>query len=392
MPCPPRPAPTSRRSAWSDPFRRVLQCGLLLGLVGLAACGKTEAPPEAVRAVRILTVAADDGQMRMEFAAEVRARTESRLGFRVGGKIVARPAELGASVKPGQVLASLDPQDLQLGSQAAQAGLSAAIANQAQAQADFVRFKELRDQGFISSAELERRETALKSANAALAQARAQARTQGNQASYATLVADAPGVITAIEAEPGQVVSSGTPVLRLAHDGPRDVVFSVPEDKAQIVRAIQAQGGKVMVRMWGEATDLPASLREIAASADTATRTYLVKADVGQAPVKLGQTATVTIQAGPEGAGATIRVPVTALFEREGKSHVWRLDPASMSVQPVAVAVVGADERSVILGAGIAPGQKIVTAGVHVLLPGQKVKIFEDTAVAAPQAPASTPR
>ena len=374
---------------FSMPLRRPIVVVLTAAAaLALAACKPPVSTEEPIRAVRVMTVAAGNGQMQLEFAGEVKARTESRLGFRVGGKIVSRAADLGASVKQGQVLASLDPLDLRLGSQAAQAGLGAALANQAQAQADYLRFKELRDQGFISSAELERRDTALKAAQAALDQARAQARTQGNQASYATLLADAPGVITAVEAEPGQVVSAGTPVVRLAHDGPRDVVFSVPEDKVQVVREMQSQGMPLTVRLWGEPVELKAIVREVAAAADAVTRTYLVKAEVGDADVKLGQTATVSAQAGPQ--GSVMRVPLTALFELKGKSHVWRVDQATMTVQPVPVAVAGADETSAVVSAGVAPGQKLVTAGVHVLTPGQKVKIYQDSGAALGAASAAS--
>src|SRR5204863_9819347 len=184
--------------------------------------------PEPVRAVRTLTIVSASAGCSYEYAAEVKARTESRLGFRVGGKIIRRVVNVGDVVKAGQVLAQLDPQDLKLGQDAARAALVAAQANYDQTLADFKRYKDLRDQEFISSAELERRDTALKAARAQLDQAKAQASVQGNQAAYAALVADASGVVTGVDAEPGMVVGAGTPVLRLAHDGPRDVVFSVP--------------------------------------------------------------------------------------------------------------------------------------------------------------------
>jgi RND family efflux transporter MFP subunit len=164
---------------------------------------KNEPAPEPIRAVRTMTVASDAAGGVQEYAAEIRARTESRLGFRVGGKLVRRQVDTGSVVKAGQVLAQLDPQDLRLGQDAARAALAAAQVTQEQALADFKRYKDLRDQGFISSAELERRDTALKSAQAQLDQAKAQANVQGNQAAYATLVADASGVITAVDAEPG---------------------------------------------------------------------------------------------------------------------------------------------------------------------------------------------
>ncbi len=170
---------------------------LIAGLTAaalFAGCSRQEAAPEPVRAVRTLTLGADSAGASHEFAAEVRARSESRLGFRVGGKIARRSVELGDSVRAGQVLAQLDAQDLKLGQDAARAALAAAQSNADQAAADAKRYRELKEQGFIGAAELERREAALKAAQAALDQARAQASLQGNQAAYATLVADLPGV------------------------------------------------------------------------------------------------------------------------------------------------------------------------------------------------------
>jgi membrane fusion protein, multidrug efflux system len=365
----------------------------LVSVAVLAACSRSEAPPEPVRAVRTLTVAPEAAGGHYEYAGEVRARTESRLGFRVGGKIVRREADLGDAVKAGQVLAQLDPQDLKLGQDAARATLGAAQANHDQVLADFKRFKELRDQGFISSAELERRETALKSAQAQLDQARAQASVQGNQAGYSSLVADASGVITAVDAEPGMVVAAGTPVVRLAHDGPRDVVFAVPEDKVGLVKTLAAQPGSFKVKLWGQdGQPLAASIREIAAAADPVTRTFLVKADIGpgaaSGPVRLGQTATVLVDS-PQVQGVT-KLPLSALKEEQGHTVVWVLDKASMTVQPQRVEVAGANGNDAVLRSGLTAGQVIVTAGVHVLTPGQKVKLYVEPG-AKPVAASNTP-
>lgn len=343
----------------------------------LAACSRTEPAPDPVRAVRTVTIAAQSAGARLEYAGEVRARTESRLGFRVGGKIVRRQADLGDAVKAGQVLAQLDPQDLRLGQDAARAALLAAQANLDQADADFRRFSELRDQGFISSAELERRETALKAARAQLEQARAQNGVQGNQAAYATLVADAGGVVTGIDAEPGMVVAAGAPVLRLAQDGARDVVFSVPEDKVGLIKQLAAQPGRFTVRAWGaDGAALPASIREIAAAADPVTRTFLVKADVGKAPVRLGQTATVEVELPPT--PGVSKLPLSALKEEQGRTVVWVVDPKSMTVQVQPVQLGGADGNEAVIASGLASGDVVVTAGVHVLTPGQKVKFYVD--------------
>ena len=190
---------------------RNLLLAAVVGTTLLAACSKTETAPDPVRAVRTTTVAVQSAGGTFEYAGEVRSRTESRLGFRVGGKIVRRNAELGSTVKAGQVLAQLDSQDLRLGQDGARAALVAAQANHDLALADFKRFKELLDKGFISSAELERRDTTLKAARAQLDQAKAQSSVQGNQAGYATLVADAGGVITGVDAEPGMAASCARP-------------------------------------------------------------------------------------------------------------------------------------------------------------------------------------
>lgn len=184
-----------------------------------------------------------------------------------------RQVEPGQRVKAGQVLAQLDPQDYQLAAQAARAQVAAAQSSRDLAAADFKRYQDLRARTFISPAELERREASLKGAAAQLEQARAQASGQGNQASYTTLVADAPGVVTAVDAEPGQVVAAGTPVVRLAQDGPRDVVFAVPEDQVAQIRT----GASVEVRAWNGATRTKGVVREVAASADPVTRTFGVK-------------------------------------------------------------------------------------------------------------------
>jgi multidrug efflux system membrane fusion protein len=369
---------------------RVKALLVMATVAGLVACSKPEPVPDPVRAVRAVTIMLQSAGGSFEYAGEVRARTESRLSFRVGGKIVDRRAGLGDVVKPGQVLAQLDPQDLRLGQDSARAAMVAAQANLDQAAADFKRFKELRDQGFISSAELERRETTLKAAQAQADQARAQVDAQGNQADYATLLADAGGVITGVEAEPGMVVSAGTPVLKLAHNGPRDVVFAVPEDKVGLIKALAAQPGRFKVRLWGTPTEpLAAHVREISAAADPVTRTFLVKADLGDAAVRLGQTASVSVDL-PETVGVT-KLPLSALKEEQGKTIVWVVDRTSMTVNPQPVQVAGADGNEAVIAAGLAQGQVVVTAGVHVLSPGQKVKFYDDPSAPGVSAASGAP-
>jgi RND family efflux transporter MFP subunit len=349
----------------------------LLACALLAGCQPPPAAVEPVRAVRTWVVGTTPAQAQLEFAAEVRPRVESRLGFRVGGKLVERPVQVGQTVRAGQTLARLDPQDLQLGQEAARAALAAAQAQLDVADSEFKRFVTLREQGFISGAELERREAGVKSARAAVEQARAQLRVQANQSGYAALVADASGVITAVEAEPGMVVAAGASVVRLAHDGARDAWFNIPEDRVAAVRALQGRSGLLQVRLWGaDARTWPATVREIAAAADPATRTFLVKADLGKAPVSLGQTATVLLP-GPA-IPAALTLPLTALFEHQGKTQVWVLDRASMTVQPRAVQPAAPQGNRIVIAGGLQPGETIVTAGVHTLSPGQKVTMYAE--------------
>ncbi len=354
---------------------------------GLAACGKSEAPPPVVRAARTLVVSGQGGHIEREFSAEVRARVESRLAFRVPGKVTQRQVELGQAVRAGQALAQLDAQDLRLQQAAAQAGLTAAEANARQATADLARFKELKAQSFISDAEYERHVTAQLGAEAALRQARAQAGVQGNQTGYAALVAGASGVVTQLDLEPGQVVAAGQPVLTLAHDGPRDVVFSVPEDMGPHVRSMLGKAAGLKVRRWASPDWLPATVREVAAAADPMSRTLLVKADIGLSGFELGQTATVVFNTPvrhPQG----ILIPLSALAEREGQSVVWLLDPKAMTVRPTPVRTSDISGNSVLVAKGLSDGAEIVTAGVHVLSPGQKVRRYVDPAAVAASAAA----
>lgn len=180
----------------------------------LVACSRPEAPQEPIRAVKLMTVNASTVGAQQEYAGEVKARVESRQGFRVGGKLVQRPAEIGQRVQAGQLLAQLDGSDLGLVSQGAQAQVSAAQTRRDLAAADLQRFAELKAQGFISGAELERRQAVLDAADASLRQARAQSAVQGNQAGYTRLLADAAGVVVAVDAEEGQVVAAGASAVQ----------------------------------------------------------------------------------------------------------------------------------------------------------------------------------
>lgn len=365
---PPRSGPSLRHPA------RLALAALALGV--LAGCSRPVPVEEPVRAVKLLTVGSDRLQAVHEYAGEVRARTESRLGFRVGGKLVRREAEVGQRVQPGQLLAVLDPQDLALAVEAARAQAAAAVTQRDLAQAEFNRYRALKDQHFISGAELERREATLRAAQASLEQAQAQLAAQGNQSAYTRLLADAAGVVTAVEAEPGQVVAAGAPVVRLALDGPRDVVFAVPEDRVGEWRVGQA----VAVRRWGAADTLAATVREVGASADPVTRTFAVKLALAatQAPAPaLGTTVTVLPPPRETPAGGVIKLPTSALRQEGAGSAVWVYEPASGTVRSQAVQVATADGNAVVIASGLQPGQQVVATGVHVLTPGQKVTVYQ---------------
>ncbi len=347
---------------------------LLIGSVALlAACSRPAPVAEPVRAVKVVTVGADTLEPSATFAADIRARIESRLGFRVAGKIVSRRVEVGQRVQAGQLLAEIDAQDYRLSQEAARAQWQSAQTQLELAAADFRRYKALRDQSFISDAELERRETALKAAQALADQARAQWNVQGHQTEYTRLLADHAGVVTAVEAEVGQVVAAGTPVVRVAQDGPRDVVFALPEDQLSRVKT----GHTLQAQAWGEGPVWPTTVREVAASADPMTRTYLVKLALPPAAQPaLGSTATVRLTPSTTSVQA-IRLPTSALRQEGQGSAVWVLDSSAMTVSLVPVQLGPVVGSEVVIASGLQPGQQVVVAGVHVLTPGQKVTLFK---------------
>ena len=366
-------------------FLKSIQIGAALACAAvlLAACSRPLPSPEPLRSVKLLTVGLEDMAASAEFAGEVRARVESRLGFRVAGKLVRRQAEPGQRVRAGDVLAQLDPQDYQLAAEAGRAQLAAAATNRDLAAADFKRFKELREQNFISGAELERREANLRAAQAQFEQAQAQLAGQGNQTAYTRLLADVTGLVTAVDAEVGQVVAAGAPVLRIAQDGPRDVLFSVPEDR---VTSIQI-GSEVEVRSWSGGATFKGRVREVGASADPVTRTFGIKVAIdGASAPPLGSTVSVLPKALERSGAAVIKLPTSA-FRQDGQTAaVWVLEAATMTVRLQPVQIATADGNDVVVAAGLQPGMQVVVAGVHVLSPGQKVTVYQQKPAQAPAA------
>ena len=352
-------------------------------ILGIAACSPKQEAPEPIRSVKLLTVGSSELNVQGEYAAEVRARTESRLGFRVGGKILVRQAEAGQRVQAGQVLAEVDVQDYALAAQAAQAQAIGARAQRDLAASDYKRYEALLAQNFISAAELERRSASLKAAQSSLDQALSQAQSQANQAGYAKLTATTSGVVTAVEAEPGQVVSAGQPVVRFAQDGPRDAVFAVPE---HVVGRLKL-GQKMSVTVGNTTQSFQGRVREIGASADPATRTFMVKLALEKAEaLPLGMT--LNVQA-PLLAGSqtdVIKLPTSALRQEANQTSVWVYDPQTSTVLSQVVQVATADGNDVVIAAGLKAGQQVVSAGVHVLSPGQKVTVYNAAALSTPVA------
>jgi multidrug efflux pump subunit AcrA (membrane-fusion protein) len=330
-------------------------------ILGIVACSPKQETPEPIRSVKLLTVGSSELNVQGEYAAEVRARTESRLGFRVGGKILVRQADAGQRVQAGQVLAEVDVQDYALAAQAAQAQAIGARAQRDLAASDYKRYEALLAQNFISAAELERRSASLKAAQSYLDQALSHAQSQTNQAGYAKLLATTSGVVTGVEAEPGQVVSAGQSVLRFAHDGPRDAVFAVPE---HVVGRLKL-GQKMSVTVGS-----------------TTVKLALEKAE----SLPLGST--LNVQA-PQLAGSqpdVIKLPTSALRQEAKQTTVWVFDPQTSTVLSQVVQVATADGNEVVIASGLKPGQQVVSAGVHVLSPGQKVTVYNPATLSTPVA------
>lgn len=352
--------------------RMVLAMALLL-LGGLSACKPAPTPVEEVRAVRTITVGATATQASNTYAGEVRARYESTLAFRVGGKLISRQVNVGETVKAGQVLARLDPRDLQLGDQAAQAQIAAAMAQTKNAGADLERVRNLHARGYASQGEMDRYVSQYRSAKAQLEAVQAQGNQVANQASYSTLTATSDGVVTAVLAEAGQVVAAGQPVLQLARAGAIEIAAAIPEDRVNTVR----EGLPVTVSLWSAADKTyPGVIRELSSAADPMTRTYAVRVSVPDAPaeMKLRMTASVAIPLA--GLPDLIHVPSSAMVTQQGKAGVWTVDTQSSEVRFHAVEFAGVERNEVLVAKGLQPGDVVVTAGAAYLREGQKVRLL----------------
>lgn len=355
----------------------------------LTGCGAKEKPAEPVRPVQLQQVKLGGANATAVFAGDVKPRYEADLGFRIAGKIVARYADVGARVKKGQALARLDPADVGLQAEAAKAQVAATETEWKFAQAEYDRYAGLLKEKFISASALDAKRNTLDANRAKYQQAKANLAVAQNQAGYATLNASDDGVITAVNADAGQVVTAGQPVFRLARAEEREVAISVPENRiGELTGARQ-----LFVVLWANPQKLyAAKVREVSPSVDATTRTFAVRVAIANPDpaVQWGMTANVGVQ-GDSAADAAI-LPPMSIYQQDGKPAVWRFDPATKQVSLAPVSILQYREDGIV-ASGVRDGDWIVAAGVHKLLPGQIVRPYDEgPAGAAPEAalPAAT--
>lgn len=346
-----------------------------------AACAKEPEPAAPPRAVLVRSAGETAVGSLAVLSGEVRARHEADLAFQVGGKLLERRVDAGATVKKGEVLGRIDPQDVNQAAAAARAAVTAAESDLTWARVELDRARELRTRNFVSASVLDERSAGFKAAEARLAQARAQADVAGNQAGYATLRSDADGVVTAVLAEPGQVLGAGQAVLKLAHQGEREILVYLPESRRREV----AVGTAAEVRPWADsARSYPGRVREVAPAADAATRTYALRVSVPAADEALPLGATAMVAFAGQAAGH-ILLPLPAVTRQGDAASVWVVsgEGGEGVVQPRAVAVEAYREDGVLLRGGLSPTDRVVVAGAHTLVPGQKVRVVDAAAPVA---------
>lgn len=369
-----------------------VRAALLLGLASgvLAGCAAKEPPVHAPRPVVVEAPQPLGGSGAVEvYPGSVHARTEADLSFRVAGKIAERKVDMGQKVTPGMVLAVLDPQDAKLNLEAASAAVKAAEADAWLAAEEERRYRDLKDRGHVGQSAVDQRINTSKLAQARLDQARSQLELSQNQSRYTRLTADRAGVVTRVMAEPGNVVSAGQPVVRVAVDGEREVRIDVPEGRLDAITKAQ----QIAVEIYSQpGKRYAARLREINPQADPATRTHQARITVleADAAVQLGVTATVmTVDASDL---ETFRLPATALGALPGgKAVVWTVkrtapaadQAATNTVKPVPVQVVQYLDGAVIVAGPLSPTDRLVTAGVHRLVDGMPVRPIDRAAKAA---------
>jgi RND family efflux transporter MFP subunit len=343
---------------------------LSLPAVLLAACGGKQPAADDARVVRTTTVTADEGLRLSDYSGEVRARYESSVGFRVSGRIAQRLVEVGTRVHRNQPLAKLDAVDAELNVGSARAQLESARSEYAQVELDFQRAQRLFERRFISQAEFDRDRVQMDSARAKLTAAQADFALASNQHSYTVLLAPQDGVVTELRAEAGEVVQAGQAVATLAADGDREVVVGIPESRLEEIRAAR----ELQIELWARpGKHYAGRVRELGPMTDSATRQYTARVAIldADSSIELGMTAHVRL-AGQRSADA-YRLPLTALYQKDGRSFVWIVAPDSLAhLREVEVADVAQD--AIVIANGVASGETVVTAGVHLLFEGQHVR------------------
>ena len=355
-------------------WRRLLLCATICTLpVGLAACGeKVQSDPRIGAPLVRATIVQQANDSSRAFTGTVAARVQSDLGFRVSGKVVERLIDAGQSVKRGQLLMRIDPVDLQLASHAQSQAVAAARARARQTEDDEVRYRNLRGTGAISTSDYDKAKAAADAAKAELDAAEAQADVARNANRYAELVADSDGVVMETLVEPGQDVSAGQVVARVAHFGAREAVVQLPETLRPKV------GSVARATLFGKEDEtVAATLRQLSDAADRQTRTfearYVLQGDLAKAP--LGSTVTIQIASEEYRAEDSLQVPIGALFDAGKGPGVWVIqgEPAKVSWRPVEVQHLNDDSARV--SGPIQRGDRVVALGAHLLREGEQVRI-----------------
>ncbi|MFA5958046.1 efflux RND transporter periplasmic adaptor subunit [Hyphomicrobium sp.] len=344
--------------------------------VGIAGCKPSEADPRTgVPLVRVATVHLASTAER-SFTGVIAARVQSNLGFRVAGKIIERLVDTGQPVKAGQPLMKLDPVDLKLTIVAQNNAINAANATAIQARADEARYKNLVGQGWVSHQRYEQAKSALDSAEAQLAVAKANAQLARNAEDYSVLVADADGVVMETLSEPGQVVSAGQTVVRLAHSGPREGSVNLPETVRPEI------GSEATATLYGDLKSRsPARLRQLSDAADPSTRTYEARYVLAGAAANAPLGATVTLHIPQLKTKTVVEVPVGAVVDNGASSGVWLLDQQKQVVGFRPVTLAGVGEETALISNGVQVGDQVVALGARLLHDGDSVRVEgEETA------------
>jgi RND family efflux transporter MFP subunit len=340
----------------------------------VAGCDKPPPPASQARPVRTVVVERQAAGEIISLTGQVRAREQVNLAFRLDGRVIERLVSVGDAVTAGQVVARLDGRNQENALQSAQANLLSAEAVLTQARLTFGRQQELLKGGWTTRTKFDEAQQALTTAEAQVTSAQAQLRFAHDQVGYTVLLADASGVVTAVGAEPGEVVSPGRMVVQVAQQGGRDAVFDVPE---QLIRTGPHDPLVDIALSNDPQVGATGRVREVAPQADPTTRTFQVKVAIINPPdsMRLGATVTGRIRlAAPAG----VELPASALTEANGDPAVWVVDPKSLVVFLRTVKVAQHDPATVVISEGLNPGEAVVTAGVQTLHPGQKVRLLGD--------------